>query len=235
MRTFWNEEIDCVDVGILLPRFGLCMGGLESTMVRAARIAESNRAVGEKLTYVEIGLAEGATFNAMGEVFLRIGVKPEELKCVGIDIEDGWSLNEKALDGNAGSLPCETELSLEGSVEFLKKWDKTVRGPIHFIFIDGCHEKECAKMDFLLAEPLIAPGGIVAFHDSEEAVQGIDNQRHNGQPVGVRDAIKELDLMDVDAFTKKCKRDGWVKLADVDAIPNNRGVAVFKKLNSKGE
>jgi predicted O-methyltransferase YrrM len=227
MKNFWAEEIEDQDVGIEMPRFGLCLGGDESTMIRAARIAAKS-AGGKAITYVEIGLAEGVTFTAMADVFVRIGVDPSRLKVVGIDIENGWSLDKKLLDENSGTLKCQVELSFIGSVDFLKAWDKEARGPIHFIFIDGCHERECAKLDFILAEPLIAEGGIAVFHDSDEMVQGTDCQRHNKQPIGVRPALDDLELL-------SGKRDGWVKLADIEGLPNHRGIAVFKKTNLKGE
>ena len=37
--------------------------------------------------------------------------------------------------------------------------------PYDFLFIDGDHETEGAKMDYDMYAPLVRPGGIVAFHD----------------------------------------------------------------------
>jgi predicted O-methyltransferase YrrM len=36
---------------------------------------------------------------------------------------------------------------------------------VDFLFIDGDHRYEGVRRDFELYEPLVAPGGIVAFHD----------------------------------------------------------------------
>jgi predicted O-methyltransferase YrrM len=38
--------------------------------------------------------------------------------------------------------------------------------PIDFLFIDGSHQYEDVKSDFLTFAPLVAVGGIVAFHDA---------------------------------------------------------------------
>jgi predicted O-methyltransferase YrrM len=37
--------------------------------------------------------------------------------------------------------------------------------PVDFLFIDGDHRYEGVRRDFELYEPLVGPGGIVAFHD----------------------------------------------------------------------
>ena len=48
------------------------------------------------------------------------------------------------------------------SYNAVKTWDK----PFDFIFIDGDHTYEAVKQDFEDWFPLLAKGGIVAFHDS---------------------------------------------------------------------
>lgn len=40
------------------------------------------------------------------------------------------------------------------------------RDPVSFIFIDGAHEYEAAKLDFDLWFPKIVNGGVMAFHDT---------------------------------------------------------------------
>jgi predicted O-methyltransferase YrrM len=40
------------------------------------------------------------------------------------------------------------------------------RDPLSFIFIDGAHEYEAAKLDFDLWFPKILNGGVIAFHDT---------------------------------------------------------------------
>ena len=55
------------------------------------------------------------------------------------------------------------------------------------VFIDGSHEQDLTMATFRLWRTLLAPGGIVAFHD-----------RHNPLYPGVDDAIAELGLSGVD-------------------------------------
>jgi len=38
--------------------------------------------------------------------------------------------------------------------------------PIRLLWIDGDHSYEAVKKDFLLWEPFVAPGGVIAFHDT---------------------------------------------------------------------
>ena len=43
---------------------------------------------------------------------------------------------------------------------------KTFEEPVEFVFIDGAHEYEMVKLDFLLWFPKLIEGGIIAFHDT---------------------------------------------------------------------
>jgi len=53
-------------------------------------------------------------------------------------------------------------------------------GPYDFLFIDGDHSTEGARMDFYMYAPLVRKGGLIAFHD------------YNYEPV--RKAIDSIDL-----------------------------------------
>jgi len=46
-----------------------------------------------------------------------------------------------------------------------RNWNK----PIEFLWVDGDHSYEMAKLDFDLWSPYLIEGGIIAFHDSGEA------------------------------------------------------------------
>lgn len=48
------------------------------------------------------------------------------------------------------------------SYKVAEKWNK----PIRLLFIDGSHEYEDVKRDFLLWEPFVSKRGIIAFHDT---------------------------------------------------------------------
>lgn len=63
------------------------------------------------------------------------------------------------------------EASVEDIVVPVNKLSKDalnmVKGPLELLFIDGDHEYEAVKLDFLLWSPRLSPGGIVAFHDNK--------------------------------------------------------------------
>lgn len=48
------------------------------------------------------------------------------------------------------------------SDEAVQKWE----GPIRLLWIDGDHDYEAVRNDFLLWEPYVVPGGVIAFHDT---------------------------------------------------------------------
>lgn len=70
-------------------------------------------------------------------------------------------------------------------VSVLKKaYDFLSESGVDMLFIDGDHRYEGVMADFLLYEPLVKKGGIVAFHD---CVAGVDN---NGVPRFLTDLLK---------------------------------------------
>lgn len=48
--------------------------------------------------------------------------------------------------------------------------------PIDFLFIDADHRYEGVKRDFELYQPLVRPGGLIAFHDIRPNIQDQDTQ-----------------------------------------------------------
>jgi len=48
------------------------------------------------------------------------------------------------------------------STDAVRDW----RGPIRLLWIDGDHSYEAVKNDFLVWEPFVVQGGIIAFHDT---------------------------------------------------------------------
>jgi hypothetical protein len=220
MDSYIDAEVDAVDLGhITVPPFGISMDGNQTCMLRAAKIAIDTLSKGDDFIYVEFGIARGDTLNAMGKSILQLGVLKERLYVVGVDIENGWSLDREWLGGYSKTWTFRHEFSFLGSVP----WMKLYKGKIDYLLIDGCHEKTCAMEDFTTAEPLVRVGGVIAFHDSDDISQSIQPQPHRGEPIAVRDAMRELGLLDN-------ARPGWKKLADIEALPGNHGVAIFKKV-----
>ncbi len=101
----------------------------------------------------------------------------------------------------------------------------TISKPFHFVLIDGCHSERCATVDFLNVEKLSIVGTIVLFHDFQESAQGGDIQGHCQKPIGVRDAVKKLGLMDG-------TRPRWKRLSDLKGDPKLGGAdcGVFQRI-----
>lgn len=101
-------------------------------------------------TYVEIGVAEGYTFN-------QIIMRPEIELAVAVDIKpmpnvpaDGYKTKDVHL----------FEMS---SQEFAKVW----KDPIDMLFIDGDHNKETVEHDFFEIGKFVRTGtGLILLHDT---------------------------------------------------------------------
>lgn len=103
---------------------------------------------GKETTIVNIGVARGASVHC-----LYAGAP--EARHVAIDID-------------LGRYPCIDRDALEG-VEFVQadsnKYGLEFEGPVHLLFVDGCHEFHVVSTDILAWLPHITVGGMAAFHD----------------------------------------------------------------------
>lgn len=176
---------------------GIAMAGCEPHFRKYLERAAKGVSV---FTYLEIGFACGQTLAAVADWLATR--KNMVWRVVGIDLKNGWSVDSDILAKTIENK--KAELIWKPSEEALGEW----QGPIHFAFIDGCHELECCKQDFEMLEPHIVNGGIVAMHDSAEREQGTDPQPHRGQPIAVRQGAIELGLLNG-------SRKGWKLLEDV--------------------
>ena len=71
------------------------------------------------------------------------------------------------------------ELIVKKSEDAVVGWNK----PIEFLWIDGDHSYEGAKLDFDLWSPFLVDGGVVAFHDSNDhLVQKVIKERIFSSP-----------------------------------------------------
>jgi hypothetical protein len=196
---------------------GICMAGSGRELGKAI---DSMLNPERNFTYVEIGIGPGHTLFNVG---LYLSKKTLRWKAFGIDIEDGWSLDlsymTKVIQED---IEKHFAIDLTGSQSFLPTLDDD---SVDLMLIDGCHGKTCVMQDFLLAEDKIKNGGCIAFHDSDPECQGKDFQPHCGQPIQVRDALKELGLLD-----GRCK--GWVMVCDVigDKEQEGRGITIFRRI-----
>lgn len=169
-----------------------------------------------RFVYVELGIAEGKTFFG---VLKHIQSLTENFMGYGVDIINGWSLNQEEINKNSEGIPWDKfQITLQGSQDFLKgRKDES----IDFLWIDACHARDCCMNDFLAAESKVKRGGVIGFHDSGELELGQDIQPHCAEPIGVRNAIKDLQLLQEG-------RPGWTLIADVQGEP--RGCFLVRKL-----
>jgi len=101
-----------------------------------------------------------------------------------------------------------------------EKWSK----PIRLLFIDGSHKYLHVKLDFLLWEPFIAKGGIIALHDSHEIESVKDFGRKcpwiRGPKKVVNERIikskrfKNIRIVDTITIATKIKKEGAFSRAE---------------------
>lgn len=200
-----------------LPEFGIAMNGCRQAITETilSRIDPDKQFV-----YAEIGIAEGRTLSAVASIIEK---QSSNFICYGVDIEQGWSLNKDLLEKNIAPFGGKVVYSLCGSTEFL---NTCPNHHIDFLLIDGCHERECAALDFTNAVEKIKPNGFVAFHDTADFAQGIQPQPHRGELCNVLLALQDVGLLND-------QRPGWKTHWKVEGEPNgeNNGMMIFKKEN----
>ena len=100
------------------------------------------------------------------------------------------------------------------SIDAAKSWPPTEG--ISFLFIDGNHEYEFVRDDFLYWSRFLVPGGVVAFHDP--------------YLIGVRVALDKF-LFGNDAYQQVCIIDGSLVAATrSDGWPTPRQRAIKKRV-----
>ena len=220
MENYRAPEFGTIEIPqyVKFPPFGIMMQGDERDLWRGLALANSCRPVTRPFTYCEVGIASGATLAAMTELIEQLTFG--DWRAFGVDIKNGWSLDMLTLWERLGGHDEQVEISLAGSLEFFAREEHV----FDFILIDGCHEKNCVMLDFRAAEKRLALGGVIAFHDADEVAQGMHVQPHRGEPIGVRAALTELNLLGQPI------RAGWKLLADIEADPGSHGVAIFQKV-----
>jgi len=120
---------------------------------------------------VEIGSWKGKS-----TIWLAKGAKQSKReKITAIDPFIGSSEHKRILKGkstfeefkmNLKKFECDDYVNIfvDTSENVVKNWNK----PVRLVFIDGAHEYEFVKKDFLLWKPFLVDGGIIGLHDSDE-------------------------------------------------------------------
>jgi hypothetical protein len=207
-----------------------------------AMLAQARERMIMSFNYLEIGIAEGTTLASVAK-----WLKKQEIMwdVIGVDLVEGPFFNpiefmrknrdldiEILFDGGGGNIKAREHSGLVTVVLGKSEAPKMLirNEAINFCLIDGCHGAPCVMRDFLMVEPWIARGGIVAFHDAMPEDQGIHFQTHCHQPINVREALYRLKLL----WTGTGTRHGWRFLRDVPGDKNfdppGNGFAFFQKL-----
>lgn len=116
---------------------------------------------------LEIGTFRGGTLAAWCQC------AADDALLIGVDMPGGefgggWAYGDKErITGFA--YPDQGIVLLEGNSHELKTKAEVVAAlcdrPVDFLFIDGDHTFQGVQSDFIEYAPLVAPGGIIAFHD----------------------------------------------------------------------
>lgn len=171
--------------------WGLCFAGNEEAFCCAIDVAIAS--TDRPFRYVEIGLGFGGGMHAVIQYLEQSGI---EFSCDGVDLPEYPIQNCQPHD--------RLTLRLVGSTNHLISM-RANNELANMVFIDGCHGRQCVTNDFLAAERIIKPGGVIAFHDTDPGCQGIHFQPHCGEGINARQAVEKLGLL-------TDSREGWRKL-----------------------
>jgi len=126
--------------------------------------------------------------------------------------------------------------------EISEKAARSWKGKIEFLWIDGDHEYNSVKKDFLLWEPFLKKGGVIAFHDSvyNEEIEkeiipfaGVHHLFFKGPQRVVKEYLynskrfKEIKSVDTITYAVKDKNAGFA-----ERLKNK--IAVYKINNPNG-
>jgi hypothetical protein len=163
-----------------MKQWGICMAGNEIAISKALlEVIEQSQG---EFHYVEIGVAEGQTFSAVCsllDIFLA------EWLAIAVDIENGYSLNERKFKKNCEPFGGKIFLDLDGSPKALRRLLFA-----NVILIDGNHSFNSVLKDFEASANILKEGGLIIFHDADEDCQGADISMAQPDGIEVRKAIE---------------------------------------------
>jgi hypothetical protein len=216
--------------------FGIAMNGLEERILhRAKEVAH----IFDEITYVEIGVGEGATLTAIAHTLRSF---KKRWRAIGIELPNGYSFNrnrteeiakQRDLKLNFVTPNCsivhppwhEVTVYFKDSQSLLTEfWQE----PIHFALIDGCHGKPCVILDFLALDAFMVRDSVMMFHDISREQVG-QEQPHCQSGIDVIGACYELGLLTASGVAK---RNGWAftEILGADRTSGGWDMGIFTKV-----
>jgi len=211
--------------------FGFGMGGMET---RLEMIAKGVADRFDQVTYLEIGVGEGATLTAIATILRDTGKK---WRAVGIELPNGYSFSRGKTEHIAKIRGLDLDFVSPNGTMQRPPWDRVTvylkdsqtfltemwQEPLQFALIDGCHGRSCVRLDFLGIEAWMEPGGVAMFHDYSPEQTG-QYQPHCPNGIEVRAAVNDLGLIGG-------KRKGWrmTEVLTADRTQDGWDMAVFQK------
>ncbi|HET6437338.1 MAG TPA: TylF/MycF/NovP-related O-methyltransferase [Anaeromyxobacter sp.] len=145
---------------------------------------------GSPLRFVEIGSYAGASL-ALTYMALRQAGLAVEGYCVDPGGHPGLARILKAIGPEVTHLP---SYSHEAAPQLARRFGDGT--PPAFMFIDGDHTYQGVRRDILDYYPLLAPGGVIAFHDFLPPIDDCNREavfaHHAGSEPGIRRACTEV-------------------------------------------
>jgi glycosyltransferase involved in cell wall biosynthesis/tetratricopeptide (TPR) repeat protein len=126
----------------------------------------------EKLSLVEIGSFCGKSTVVIGRALKALG--PSRFRFYAIDPHNGYFLAEgrdtyALLQKNITHLGLEQYVTIMRNCSTAVAWDK----PIALLYIDGLHDYENVRADYLHFKDSVIPEGLLAFHDYIDYCPGV--------------------------------------------------------------
>lgn len=87
------------------------------------------------------------------------------------------------------------------SIRAIEEWDK----PIRLLFIDGSHVYEDVRADFLMWEPYLTVGGVIALHDSTAQSPTVEGPRRVVNEYIKTDRFKDIQEVVYTTYAIKVK------------------------------
>jgi hypothetical protein len=210
---------------------GYGMGGIEDRILNVTTNVTSRF---EEITYIEIGVGEGATLTAIASTLKASGKK---WRAIGIELPNGYSFNREKTEKWADERDLKLAFITPNGSIVHPPWDAVSiyfkdsqtfltefwQEPIHYALIDGCHGKPCVTLDFLALEAFMVAESTIMFHDFGEDQRG-HFQPHCPTGLDVRGACYDLGLL-------TGKRTGWrfVSMFGGDRIKGGWDMGIFSK------